>query len=626
LPTGYLLTWTEQLPGDYDQNGEANVADITALANAWQATVLYDDPLAHDGYDAFPVGDPDFDGDAAAGEPPVIGSGAYNWRLARIDADGNGEINLGEITALAQHFKERLSGYHLYRRKEGTSTFVLVPDASAPGAPLLIGRATANGGNGIDPRRPVRYSYFDPFQVDGVYEYRVAAFDTESQTEGPPSLPGFDVAALAHAVVTADVVQGTAPLVVNFDASGSTVEGGTVIAYYWDFNDDGIYETPTGAVSTATHTFTSTGEKHVHMGIEGSTGDTATTEIVISVTVPPVARLKLNTVLREVPITLTLDATGSTDADGDVVRYFWDMDGDGIFELDAGPLAQRELQFDAAGTYSVGVKVADNLGATGSTTLQFTLTDDYDEVEPNDNAFTSTPLGTLAVGESRDGLVGSIGLGLYDGSMEDWYSVDVATGAQINANLAFQNADANLDLMLVDNTGAAVIAAASTANDGEQLLGKVKRAGRYYLRVYRAAAPGGNTAAYTLDVGVDQLVYDEVEPNNSAATAMDLGSIDLGLLPSFWGRLGQPVSDSEDWFRFSTGLSADFVVNLAFYHDQADLELQLLSSDGQSLLGDSSSVNDGERILLHLDPGTYLVRCYRFGEGNANYDLSILLQ
>jgi PKD repeat protein len=623
--TGYQLTWTEQLPGDLDENGEVNIADMSKLPGAWQQHVPYDNPLLHDGFPSYPVGDPAFDGDVPAGSAPLADSGAYNWRLARIDADGNGEINLGDITGLAKHYKERLDGYRVYRRKVGAGQFVQLTDPAAPGQPLLVGRSTADNGGPIDTERPVRYKYVDAFAVDGDYEYRVTPVDLQSGTEGPPSLPGFNDGQQVQAVLKADVTQGIAPLTVNFDASESSVPGGTITGYYWDLNGDGVYETSTGATPTVAYTFTTPGVKYVGLGVEASTGATATAQLMVAVTHPPVARLTSPTAAREVPLTLTLDASGSSDQDGEVVRYAWDMDGNGSYELDTGPIGQRQVTYSAPGTYTVGVQVTDDVGASATTAMTFTLTDDYDEVEDNDTPATATPLGTLAPGQSVSGLRGGIGPALYDGDMEDWYAFDVPSGAQASVQLAFKNSDANLDLQLYSLDGVSVIASSATKNDGEQLAGKLLKAGTYYLRVFRAVGPGGSNAKYTLSAACSALTYDEHEPDNTAATAQDLGDISLNLVPAFWGELGQPDSDSDDWYKFSVGFEADFALNLAFYHDQADLELQLYAADGQTLLGDSSSVSDNEHIVSHLTPGTYLVRCYRFGPGSANYDLSILV-
>lgn len=60
---------------------------------------------------------------------------------------------------------------------------------------------------------------------------------------------------------------------------------------------------------------------------------------------------------------VTLDASGSTDADGTVVDYAWDLNGDGRFETEGGTSPRRETTFASGGRKSVGVRVKDDKGA-----------------------------------------------------------------------------------------------------------------------------------------------------------------------------------------------------------------------------------------------------------------------
>jgi YD repeat-containing protein len=59
------------------------------------------------------------------------------------------------------------------------------------------------------------------------------------------------------------------------------------------------------------------------------------------------------------------DASGSR---GAIVRYEWDIDGNGIYERDAGPRAVTWEQFTAVGPTQVGLRVTDSAGATNTLT------------------------------------------------------------------------------------------------------------------------------------------------------------------------------------------------------------------------------------------------------------------
>ncbi|MEZ5339857.1 MAG: hypothetical protein R3F46_16540, partial [bacterium] len=69
-PTGVSINWSEVLIGDYDQNGQVNVSDLTPLGRELNSTVAYDDKTLHGGFAAWPAGDPADDG----GETPPASS------------------------------------------------------------------------------------------------------------------------------------------------------------------------------------------------------------------------------------------------------------------------------------------------------------------------------------------------------------------------------------------------------------------------------------------------------------------------------------------------------------------------------------------------------------------------
>lgn len=70
--------------------------------------------------------------------------------------------------------------------------------------------------------------------------------------------------------------------------------------------------------------------------------------------------------------TALLDASGSSDADGSIGTYSWDLDNDGVYETIGNPMGFDAASIDGPlGPFTIGLKVTDNLGATGtdSTTI-----------------------------------------------------------------------------------------------------------------------------------------------------------------------------------------------------------------------------------------------------------------
>jgi hypothetical protein len=217
------LEWTEQLSGDYDQNGEVNIGDLTPMAQYWQGVVDYDDPALHGGFTRWPSGNPEDDG---GGQPPPPGSGANNWRRARVDGDGNGEINIADITPIAAHWQEAMNGHRVYRKAPGESSFTALADGGGmilSDGDLSLDRPT------VSASLPVRYAFGDADAIGtpGVYQYYSTPFDEASQQEGPKSaVISIDVATgevnsapVAKLSVSPDF--GGAPAIITLDASGS---------------------------------------------------------------------------------------------------------------------------------------------------------------------------------------------------------------------------------------------------------------------------------------------------------------------------------------------------------------------------------------------------------------------
>ena len=90
---------------------------------------------------------------------------------------------------------------------------------------------------------------------------------------------------------------------------------------------------------------------------------TATTTLNVIATTPPSPAFVAtpNPVVAGQPV--TFDAGGSTD-DGTIVRYEWDLDGNGSYETDGGasPLVTRS--FPNATVMSIGVRATDDDGRT----------------------------------------------------------------------------------------------------------------------------------------------------------------------------------------------------------------------------------------------------------------------
>jgi glucose/arabinose dehydrogenase/PKD repeat protein len=80
---------------------------------------------------------------------------------------------------------------------------------------------------------------------------------------------------------------------------------------------------------------------------------------------PPTAVIDATPETGQAPLTVSLDGTGSSDTDpNDTLTYAWDKDGDGAY--DDSMNAQTQATFTTRGPHTVGLRVTDNHGATGT--------------------------------------------------------------------------------------------------------------------------------------------------------------------------------------------------------------------------------------------------------------------
>ena len=215
------------------------------------------------------------------------------------------------------------------------------------------------------------------------------------------------VTVVANQAPTADLAHAPAGLdpgqTVTFDA-GSSVDGdGTVVEYEWDFDGDGTYERTT-ASATVEHAYDSAGDRTASVRVTDDDGatDAAITSVTVVANQAPAADVSHSPAGPEVEQTVTVDASGSTDGDGTVVEYEWDLDGDGTYERTT-EAATVEYAYSTDGDRTVTVRTTDDDGATDTATTTIsvsasntprTTTSTADPTETTTSVPTSTPTDT----------------------------------------------------------------------------------------------------------------------------------------------------------------------------------------------------------------------------------------
>ncbi len=185
------------------------------------------------------------------------------------------------------------------------------------------------------------------------------------QTGNTPPIADFSIAgAVAHSpnpVVPAETN-------IQLDGSASRDTDGQLTKYEWVQDFPGPY-TSTNQTPSFTANFPAPGSSPkdytISLRVTDNLGGVNTLEKDVTVTARPVAVATASTLSPLVDQAVSLSAATSTDADGSVASYAWDLDNNGSFETSG---VNASAAFPNAGIVVVGLRVTDNLGITSTVT------------------------------------------------------------------------------------------------------------------------------------------------------------------------------------------------------------------------------------------------------------------
>jgi PKD repeat protein len=207
----------------------------------------------------------------------------------------------------------------------------------------------------------------------GTYGFGSASYTLYVKAVGKPSLTNkmsgpitwtsSNLSPVAQLSVTPNT--GIAPVSVSANATGSDPDG-TVTSIVIDFGDGTVVNG-----SSASHSYSTPGNYVVTAKITDNMGavSTATQPVTIVANQPPVARLTVGPATGVAPVTVTVDSTASTDADGTIVSGTISF-GDGT--VVSGQKASHT--YSNAGSYTIIATVTDDRRANASAMSTVTVT------------------------------------------------------------------------------------------------------------------------------------------------------------------------------------------------------------------------------------------------------------
>src|SRR4029078_2134364 len=176
----------------------------------------------------------------------------------------------------------------------------------------------------------------------------------------------------AHLDETVTLADAPAPLedTVPFAASSSADPDGTITKYEWDLDGDGTFETNTGTTKTVTRSYTAEGTFDIRLRVtdNGNATDVSVRTLTVIGNLPANASFTVAPNPAIVGQTVTFNGSGSSDSDGTITKYEWDLDGNGKYETNSGTTPTATRSYTTPATLTIGLRVTDNGGKTATTT------------------------------------------------------------------------------------------------------------------------------------------------------------------------------------------------------------------------------------------------------------------
>ncbi|MCB1219577.1 MAG: PQQ-binding-like beta-propeller repeat protein [Planctomycetales bacterium] len=164
---------------------------------------------------------------------------------------------------------------------------------------------------------------------------------------------------------------GAVPLDVTLTGTGEDAEDSEAqLSYAWDLDADGIYDDGTDNTEIIL-TYNVPGLYNVKFRVTDTQGawDVDTLSVLATGVHPdnqlPLADFDIDVWSPYAPFWSFLDASASSDPDGNIVLYEWDFIGDSVFEA-SGPSPKVQHLFPCRGAFLIQLRVTDNGGAQAS--------------------------------------------------------------------------------------------------------------------------------------------------------------------------------------------------------------------------------------------------------------------
>jgi PKD repeat protein len=248
----------------------------------------------------------------------------------------------------------------------GDSVFGLAHD----GDYLWIGESGHDSIQQYDTSEETTVATYDYPNAQDIYDYSyiddhlwLLADGRIYETDIDKSIPNESPSALFTVSQNNPIVGDT----VSFDASESDDPDGNIDSYEWDFTGDGSVDATGEMVSRS---FAEAGDYTVSLTVSDDSGATATSSQTLTVAESPKARMSISPSKPEVGQEVTFSGAASSDPDGSISTYEWDLTGDGSVDTTGQEVTHT---YESSGELWVTLTVVDGDDLSSETRKQIAV-------------------------------------------------------------------------------------------------------------------------------------------------------------------------------------------------------------------------------------------------------------
>ncbi len=175
------------------------------------------------------------------------------------------------------------------------------------------------------------------------------------------------------ALLTADRAVPNVDDVVGYRATGSyDPDGDAITRYLWDLNGDGVFERSSASPYIQTSFPTPGMHRLAVKVVDARNAVSAPRTLNVRVNDRPTAVVSATPNPAVMNQQVQLSGAASTDDRG-IVKYEWDLDGNGTYETDTGANPRTTTMFTALGQARIGLQVTDTDGAVDRSTATISV-------------------------------------------------------------------------------------------------------------------------------------------------------------------------------------------------------------------------------------------------------------